>query len=351
MMQAGSTHNGAACNFFNQEATEKQTDDSGSNTCLPGQAQQLPLGISGDGVCHYMIWSATWPQRNLALQVMGPALPCTAHFLPPSALFMQPIVFLKAIVPFTSSIIDLLADTLSVSSLSNGRHPPSFHPSFFFSGVSVPPFISLGFHSPHLLWVSVPFFLVGFSPLWGFSPPSSLMGFQSPFISHGVSVPLRLSWGFCPPSSLWGFSPPFVSMGFRSPFISMGFIPPWGFQSPSCLHFSLLCLHGPLPFVSVQPPPFLLDKSAYPTCIQPHQLVSPLVHLTTSPPPLLALIPSPSHSVTQQDLPMTTLPAAVLPFKSLSSSLLPSTSLAFKRALDSTALSFCQFALRGSNLS
>jgi hypothetical protein len=49
---------------------------------------------------------------------------------------------------------------------------------------------------------------VGFSPLWGFSPPSSLMGFQSPFISHGVSVPLRLSWGFSPPSSLWGFSPP-----------------------------------------------------------------------------------------------------------------------------------------------
>jgi hypothetical protein len=137
---------------------------------------------------------------------MGPALPCAAHFLPPSTLFMQPIVFLKAIVPFTSSIIDLSADTSSASSLSNGRHPPSsapFHPSFFFS---------LGFQSPLCLsWVSVPLHLS-----WGFSPPSSLMGFQSPFVSVG-------------------FQSPFISVGFQSPFISMGFIPLRGFSPPLSL--------------------------------------------------------------------------------------------------------------------
>jgi hypothetical protein len=66
MMQAGSTHDGTACDFLNQEATEKQADDSGSNACLPGQARQVPLGKSGDGVRHYVIWSATWPRRNLA---------------------------------------------------------------------------------------------------------------------------------------------------------------------------------------------------------------------------------------------------------------------------------------------
>jgi hypothetical protein len=177
---------------------------------------------------------------------------------------MQPIVFLKAIVPFTSSIIDLSADTSSASSLSNGRHPRSsapFHPSFFFlSGVSVPPSS-----------------LVGFSPLLS-------RGFQSPFVSHGVSVPLRLCGvsvplrfhGFHYPV---GFQSPFVSRGFHSPVgfhrfsppsSSMGFIPSWGFSPPFVS--SLLCLCGPLPLCLCLPP-FTLDTSAW--CIAAYNRASP----------------------------------------------------------------------------
>jgi hypothetical protein len=190
---------------------------------------------------------------------------------------MQPIVFLKAIVPFTSSIIDLLADTSSASSLSNGRHPPSsapFHPSFFsLSGVSVPPLS-----------------LMGFSPLLscGFQCP---VGFQSPFVSHGVSVPLLLSWGFSPPSSPWGFSPPLfpwvsfpcgvsvplrlswvsfpcgVSVPLRLPWVSF----PHGVSVPPSSHLFSVSV-GHCPSVSVHPP-FTLDTSAW--CIAAYNRASP----------------------------------------------------------------------------
>jgi hypothetical protein len=181
---------------------------------------------------------------------------------------MQPIVFLKAIVPFTSSIIDLSADTSSASSLSNGRHPRSsapFHPSFFFSlwGFS-PPFVSRGFQSPSFSWVSVPLRLS-----WGFSPPSSLWGFSPPSfpwvsLPCGVSVPLCLSWVSFP----CGVSP------FQSPFVFHGFHSLMGFQSPLRLVSSLsLWAVAPLSlFTPLHTRHFCLVHS----CIQPR---------FTSPPP------------------------------------------------------------------
>jgi hypothetical protein len=73
------------------------------------------------------------------------------------------------------------------------------------------------------------------------------------YVTHEVVFPWALSppflWAQSPLLSLW-VSVPFHLCGVSVPLRFRGFHSPVGFQSPFCLFFCLLHLHGPLPFVS-----------------------------------------------------------------------------------------------------